>query len=237
MPEDRRAEVQQPLQGSAEAADAAAAEAQPVRMPAGTPLAANAALATAAAAAVRQDAAERRRASTEAQHAQQAETAAAPISLSGNARSEGPYQHAAADRDAAASREGAEPAGGTPGAGESNAAEGPDGSDDVGNDAEQDPYVHIPDDERRQLANDFLELMQVCSAELVCDLPAGLLVLRMFDDTMLRPADSDLHILQAKFLGGEDADVDYAKIDADATLDDDFSGVARQDAEDRYFAE
>jgi hypothetical protein len=54
---------------------------------------------------------------------------------------------------------------------------------------------------------------------------------------MLSLLRNDCTFSQAKFLGGEDADVDYAKIDADTTLDDDFSGVARQDAEDRYFAD
>ena len=41
--------------------------------------------------------------------------------------------------------------------------------------------------------------------------------------------------LQAHFLSGEDDGVDYALIDADASLDDDFARERQQDAEDAYF--
>lgn len=42
-------------------------------------------------------------------------------------------------------------------------------------------------------------------------------------------------LLQARYLSGEDDGVDYAAIDADASLDDDFARERQQDAEDAYF--
>lgn len=42
--------------------------------------------------------------------------------------------------------------------------------------------------------------------------------------------------MQARFLAGEDVGfVDYATIDADTTLDDDWAAVANQDAQEQYF--
>ncbi|KAK9843401.1 hypothetical protein WJX81_000580 [Elliptochloris bilobata] len=43
-----------------------------------------------------------------------------------------------------------------------------------------------------------------------------------------------LELMRARFLSGQD-DVDYGKIDADGTLDEDLRDLAEQDAEDKYF--
>ena len=42
-------------------------------------------------------------------------------------------------------------------------------------------------------------------------------------------------VVQAHFLSGDDSGMDYAAIDADASLDDDFARERQQDAEDAYF--
>lgn len=44
-----------------------------------------------------------------------------------------------------------------------------------------------------------------------------------------------LELMRARFLAGLDEDVDYAAIDADRSLDDDFQALAEQDALDQYF--
>ncbi|EFN51988.1 hypothetical protein CHLNCDRAFT_139497 [Chlorella variabilis] len=44
-----------------------------------------------------------------------------------------------------------------------------------------------------------------------------------------------LDIMQQRFLAGRDAGVDYAAIDADAELDEDWAEQAGRDAEDKYF--
>ena len=155
MPEDRRAEVEQPRPTPADA-DAAAAQRQPLQLPAGTPPVANAALATAASVAIRLEAADQR-AALKAQRQREQDAAAAPAEdRKGGAAvptqppgSEGPAGAAADSR--------AEPA--------RDQGEAEDAGDDAeGGAPEQEPYVHIPEDERQQLANDFLELMQVRSA-------------------------------------------------------------------------
>ena len=43
--------------------------------------------------------------------------------------------------------------------------------------------------------------------------------------------------MQAHFLSGDDEGVDYAAIDADASLDEDFAREMQQDAEDAYFGD
>ena len=43
-------------------------------------------------------------------------------------------------------------------------------------------------------------------------------------------------LMKASFLAGKDSDVDYAKIDNDASLDEDFAKEVQQDAEDEYFS-
>ena len=52
-------------------------------------------------------------------------------------------------------------------------------------------------------------------------------------------ATAFLDLMQQRFLSGEDAEhgMDYAAIDADAGLDEDFADLARRDAEDAYFDE
>lgn len=50
--------------------------------------------------------------------------------------------------------------------------------------------------------------------------------------------DQFTHIMQQKFLSGEDSQhLDYTKIDEDETLDDHWLMEASHDAEERYFAE
>ena len=50
--------------------------------------------------------------------------------------------------------------------------------------------------------------------------------------------DQFTHIMQQKFLSGEDHQhLDYSKIDEDETLDDHWQREANHDAEDRYFAD
>ena len=44
-----------------------------------------------------------------------------------------------------------------------------------------------------------------------------------------------LELMRARFVAGLDEDVDYAAIDADRSLDDDFRALAEQDALDEYF--
>lgn len=45
-----------------------------------------------------------------------------------------------------------------------------------------------------------------------------------------------MHIMQQKFLSGEDHQhLDYSKIDEDETLDDHWMKEANQDAEEKYF--
>ena len=159
MPEDRRAEVEQPRPMAADA-DAAAARRQPLQLPAGTPLAANAALATAASVAIRQDAADQRAALM----AQRQREVIAASAGDGERSTAGPTQLAGSDGSGrAAPDSGAEPARAR------GVAEDAAGSEDAGVEAggggsEQELYVHIPEDERQQLANDFLELMQVLRA-------------------------------------------------------------------------
>lgn len=46
-----------------------------------------------------------------------------------------------------------------------------------------------------------------------------------------------LDVMRQRFLAGQDAGVDYAAIDADAELDDDWAATQQQDAEDAYFAD
>ncbi len=159
MPEDRRAEVEQPRPTPADA-DAAAAERQPLQLPAGTPPAANAALATAASVAIRQDAADQRAAALKAQQqrAQDSKTASAGDREGGAA---------ALARVTCSGRSGgavpdsnAEPARARKEAEDAVSSEDAE-TDAAGNIPEQEHYVHIPEDERQQLANDFLELMQV----------------------------------------------------------------------------
>jgi hypothetical protein len=43
--------------------------------------------------------------------------------------------------------------------------------------------------------------------------------------------------MKHRFLVGEEEDVDYAVIDADASLDDDLAAEAGRDLEERYFAD
>lgn len=46
------------------------------------------------------------------------------------------------------------------------------------------------------------------------------------------------HIMQQKFLSGEDSQhLDYSKIDNDETLDDHWFREANHDAEEKYFAD
>ena len=129
-------------------------------MPAGTPVAANAALATAAAIAIRQDAAEQRAASVRAQRRQ----ADGPEAAAPDAKDEAvaPTQRDGSDGSGrAAATRGAGPAGAEDDANDA-AGEGDGGDAEGGKLEEQELYVHIPEDERQQLANDFFELMQVC---------------------------------------------------------------------------
>ena len=158
MPEDRRAEVEQPRPTTGDA-DAAAAERQPVQMPAGTPVAANAALATAAAVAIRQDAAEQRAASVRAQKQQARDAAVAAVNedvgVAEATRRTGSEGSGGAANGSGTAAAGAASAG-------ADAASDGGGDDANGTNLEPEKYVHIPEDERQQLANDFLELMQVC---------------------------------------------------------------------------
>ncbi len=236
MPEDRRAEVEQPRPTAADA-DAVAAQRQPLQLPAGTPPAANAALATAASVAIRQDAADQRAAALKAQRLQAQDAAAASAGdREGGAKV--PTQRPGSDGLA-----GAGPDSGPEPVRDRGEAEDAEVNAEAGA-LEQEHYVHIPEDERQQLANDFLELMQVCSAcrdgVLLlrcrrCHMNSSAAVSQHAHDTHVHDTPDYILCAQARFLSGEDAEVDYAKVDADASLDDDFSGLARQDAEDRYF--
>lgn len=63
-------------------------------------------------------------------------------------------------------------------------------------------------------------------------LVAGSLSMEEMQDLM----DQFMHIMQQKFLSGEDHQyLDYSKIDEDVTLDDHWMKEANQDAEEKYF--
>lgn len=58
------------------------------------------------------------------------------------------------------------------------------------------------------------------------------------DAEMQEQMDQFTHIMQQKFLLGEDSEyLDYSKIDNDETLDDHWQREANHDAEEKYFAE
>ena len=44
-------------------------------------------------------------------------------------------------------------------------------------------------------------------------------------------------VMRERFLAGEDEGFDYARVDADASLDDHWAKEIERDAEDRYFDE
>ena len=52
----------------------------------------------------------------------------------------------------------------------------------------------------------------------------------------LEYSETFLDLMKLKFLSGEDACIDYARIDADVELDDYFAEAAQRDAEDVYFS-
>eukprot|EP00271_Cylindrocystis_brebissonii_P019695 TRINITY_DN6158_c0_g1_i1.p1 TRINITY_DN6158_c0_g1~~TRINITY_DN6158_c0_g1_i1.p1 ORF type:complete len:595 (-),score=174.04 TRINITY_DN6158_c0_g1_i1:250-2034(-) len=63
-------------------------------------------------------------------------------------------------------------------------------------------------------------------------------VVRPSAEEMEEREEEFLRVMQEKFLSGEDeGHVDYVRIDADATLDDDWLVVMGHDAEDKYFDE
>ncbi|KAI7841196.1 hypothetical protein COHA_005162 [Chlorella ohadii] len=66
---------------------------------------------------------------------------------------------------------------------------------------------------------------------------AGPSFVRISEAEAQENAAAFLDTMRQRFLAGQDAGVDYAAIDADAELDEDWAAQQQQDAEDAYFAD